>query len=63
MYDNVYFINKTSKDGAVKHSGDNLTGVGSGDDETISINLEKVDSSVGTLWAVITIYSGSSTFE
>ena len=63
LYDNVYFGNKTSKDGAIKHSGDNLTGVGSGDDETISINLEKVDSSVETLWATITIFTGSSTFD
>ena len=63
MYDNVYFGNLKSKDGAITHSGDNRTGAGSGDDETISINLEKVDSSVETLWAVITIYTYSSTFD
>jgi stress response protein SCP2 len=35
-----------SQDGAIKHSGDNLTGEGSGDDETIFINLNKVSEKV-----------------
>ena len=35
LYSNIYFGNKTSPDGAILHDGDNLTGGGSGDDETI----------------------------
>jgi len=35
----VYFGNKTSSDGAIKHGGDDLTGEGKGDDEIIKINL------------------------
>jgi len=46
LYSNVYFGNKKSCDGAVQHSGDNLTGEGSGDDETIFVNLTKVDPKV-----------------
>lgn len=35
LVDYVYYGQKTSKDGGVIHSGDNLTGEGAGDDETI----------------------------
>jgi len=37
MIDWVYYSRKISKDKAIIHSGDNLTGEGSGDDETIRI--------------------------
>lgn len=57
MYCNVYFGNKKSPDGSVVHSGDNVTGFGSGDDETIAVNLEKTDPKVSSIWAVITVYS------
>lgn len=36
----VFFNNKTEK--GVEHMGDNLTGAGDGDDETIKINLEQL---------------------
>ena len=36
-------------DGAVKHSGDNLTGEGAGDDEVITIALDAVPSHVASL--------------
>jgi tellurium resistance protein TerD len=36
----VYFNNKTQT--GVKHEGDNLTGAGDGDDETINIDLSQV---------------------
>lgn len=35
----VFFNNLTSPDGAVQHSGDNLTGEGGGDDEQVRVNL------------------------
>lgn len=39
----VYFNHKDSADGAVKHSGDNLTGEGAGDDEQIHIYVHFVN--------------------
>lgn len=33
-------------DGALEHSGDNLTGQGDGDDETITINIDKIPDGV-----------------
>lgn len=54
--DVVYFGNLKSKDGSVIHSGDNLTGDGDGDDEQVSIELNKVPSHVEKLVFVVNIY-------
>lgn len=56
--DTVYFGQKKSKDGSVRHSGDNLTGDGDGDDEQIVVDLTKIHSDVKTVVFVITSYSG-----
>lgn len=56
--DTVYYGDLTSKDGSVRHSGDNLTGEGDGDDEQIVIDLSRVDSRVESIVLVITSYSG-----
>ena len=39
LLEKVYFGNLTSNNGAVVHSGDNLTGEGDGDDEVLTVNL------------------------
>ena len=52
----VYFGNKTSQDGSVVHSGDNLTGDGDGDDEVINVNLNAISPSVHRLVFVVNIY-------
>jgi stress response protein SCP2 len=52
----VYFGNKTSQDGSVVHSGDNLTGDGDGDDEVINLNLNSISPSVHRLVFVVNIY-------
>jgi stress response protein SCP2 len=54
--DVIYFGNLKSKDGSVSHSGDNLTGDGDGDDEQVSIELNKVPSHVEKLVFVVNIY-------
>ena len=41
--DKVFFNNKKSKDESVLHGGDDRTGEGDGDDETIQMFLDKVD--------------------
>lgn len=53
----IYFGNKKSKDGSVVHSGDNLTGAGEGDDETIQIDLKRISPSVHRLVFVVNIYN------
>ena len=52
----VYFANKTSQDGSVVHSGDNLTGDGAGDDEVINVNLNAISPSIHRLVFVVNIY-------
>ncbi|MCC5467502.1 TerD family protein [Pelosinus baikalensis] len=52
----IFYNNLTSPDGAVKHTGDNLTGQGDGDDETILVELAKVDSAINELVFVVTIH-------
>lgn len=56
----VYFGNRTSKDGAIYHSGDDLTGDEDGDDgmdnETISVNLSKVKPSAEYLVFILNSY-------
>lgn len=44
--------------GAIAHSGDNLTGHGSGDDETISVNLAGLPPEVTGLVFVVNSFSG-----
>ncbi len=54
--DLVYFGNKLSTCGSIIHSGDNLTGEGEGDDETIFVELHKVPSRINRLVFVVNIY-------
>ena len=44
--DFIFFNNLKSSDGSVVHNGDNRTGEGDGDDETLSIDLSKVPTDV-----------------
>ncbi|WP_316800760.1 TerD family protein [Pedobacter frigidisoli] len=52
----VFYNNLVSPDGAVEHTGDNLTGDGDGDDEQIKIDLTKIDSRVNEVCVVVTIH-------
>ena len=52
----VFYNNLKSPDGAVEHTGDNLTGGGDGDDETIFIDLSKVSPEIEEILFVVTIY-------
>ncbi|MBK1724441.1 TerD family protein [Thiocystis violacea] len=56
----VFYNQKTSPDGAVVHSGDNLTGAGAGDDETVSIHLPTVDPNVQRIVFAVTIHEAES---
>ncbi|SHE85302.1 TerD family protein [Pedobacter caeni] len=56
----VFYNNLKSPDGAVEHSGDNLTGDGDGDDEQIKIDLTNVDSKVAEICIVVTIHDAEA---
>ncbi|WIB65397.1 TerD family protein [Curtobacterium sp. MCBD17_040] len=58
--DVIYFGQLLSRDGAINHLGDNLTGDGDGDDEQIIIDLTQVDPRADKLALVVTSYSGQS---
>lgn len=55
----VFFGNLTSFGGAIKHNGDNLTGDGDGDDETIDIDFPGLPAEVMTLVLNDAIYEAS----
>lgn len=54
--DVIYFGNLKSKDGSIKHTGDNLTGDGNGDDEQILVSLKDISPDVNRLVFVINIF-------
>ncbi len=56
----VFYNNKTSPEGSVTHTGDNLTGDGDGDDEQIQVDLTKVDPRVKEICVVVTIHDAET---
>jgi len=52
----VFFNNLKSPDGSVEHTGDNLTGEGEGDDETINVDLAGVAPQVERVVFPVSIY-------
>ena len=57
----VFYNNLKSPDGAVEHTGDNLTGEGEGegDDESIKIDLSKIDPRAEEIIFVVTIHQAA----
>jgi tellurium resistance protein TerZ len=58
LVDQVWFAQLTSKDGSVQHTGDNRTGAGEGDDESIRVDLSKVPAAVTTLVFTVNSFTG-----
>ena len=54
--DFIFYGNLESADGAVRHTGDNRTGDGDGDDEVIVLNLNKVPADIKKIAITVTIY-------
>ncbi|WP_407304552.1 TerD family protein [Acinetobacter sp.] len=54
----IFFNQKVSPCGSVVHNGDNRTGDGEGDDETISVDLSKVPQEVAKIVFAVTIHEG-----
>lgn len=60
LVDTVWFRQLQSRDGSIKHSGDNLTGDGDGDDEVINVDLTRIPSNVKTLVFAINSFRGQT---
>lgn len=58
--DFIFFGNLSHPSGSVRHMGDNLTGVGDGDDEQIRIELSKVPANISRIAFTVTIYDADS---
>jgi tellurium resistance protein TerZ len=58
LVDQVWFQQLTSKDGSVQHTGDNLTGAGEGDDESIKVDLSRVPGNVAALVFTVNSFTG-----
>lgn len=58
--DSIWYGQLASKDGSTRHTGDNVTGAGDGDDEVILVDLTKVSPAVTQIVFVISSYTGQS---
>ena len=58
--DFIFFNNLKSGDGSVEHTGDNRTGEGDGDDESIKVNLASVPADVNKIAVCAIIYEGQA---
>jgi tellurium resistance protein TerZ len=58
LLDQVWFQQLTSKDGSVQHTGDNLTGAGEGDDESIRVHLDGVPAAITSIVFTVNSFTG-----
>ena len=58
--DFIFYNNLTSKDGSVSHTGDNRTGAGDGDDESLKIKLDLIPADVDKVVFVVTIHDAQT---
>ncbi|MFD5653214.1 MULTISPECIES: TerD family protein [unclassified Streptomyces] len=61
--DSCYFGKLSIVNGAIKHSGDNLTGEGGGDDEVIVVDLGRLPQEVSGLVFTVNSFSGQKFTE
>jgi len=58
LVDAVWFRQLTSKDGSVQHTGDNLTGAGEGDDESVIVDLTRLPPAVTQIVFTVNSFTG-----
>ena len=60
LVDQVWFRQLDSKDRSVHHTGDNVTGAGEGDDESIQVDLSRVPDAVTTIVFTVNSFTGQN---
>lgn len=60
ILDSVWFRQLNSKDGSIRHSGDNLTGDGDGDDEVIRIDLQRLSQNAAHIVVAVNSFRGQT---
>jgi tellurium resistance protein TerD len=58
--DFIFYNNLRSADGSIEHTGDNLTGVGEGDDESIKVNLGQIPADISKIVFAVTIHDAEA---
>ncbi|MBQ8569711.1 MAG: TerD family protein [Oscillospiraceae bacterium] len=58
--DFVFYNNLEHKSGALRHTGDNLTGAGDGDDEVILIDFTKIPENIHKIAITVTIHDAQT---
>jgi tellurium resistance protein TerZ len=58
LVDQVWFQQLVSRDGSVQHTGDNVTGEGEGDDESIRVHLDGIPPAVQTIVFTVNSFTG-----
>jgi chemical-damaging agent resistance protein C len=58
--DFIFYNNLESRNKAVVHKGDNLTGAGDGDDEVILIDFSKIPEDIKKIAIVVTIHDAAA---
>jgi len=56
----IFYNNLKSPDGSVEHTGDNTTGAGDGDDESVKIDLSKMNPNATEICFVVTIHDAEN---
>ena len=56
----IFYNQLVSPCGGVEHTGDNLTGDGDGDDESVIVCLDKVQSNIKSLFITVTIHDAEA---
>ena len=60
VLETVWFGELINASGTIRHSGDNLTGEGDGDDESIAIQLDRLDSKVEYIVLTVNSFRGQT---
>ncbi|MDQ1813665.1 TerD family protein [Massilia sp. CCM 9210] len=58
--DFIFYNNLKSADGSITHSGDNTTGAGDGDDESVTIDLANVPADIDKVVLAVTIHDAET---
>ena len=58
--DFIFYNNPKSVDGSVEHTGDNKTGAGDGDDESLKVDLSRVPAEIQKIVVAVTIHDAEA---